>query len=250
MTAAPGWMYRRETAGDTIVLMGKGGGVGEPIRHSWELTPAEAIELQRRLAAAVEAVPLSHAVRMVAGVDCALFDRNRMIVSAAVLMDAATMQVVATAHEAQPVRFPYVPGLLSFREAPAEIAALERLPQRPDLVMVDGVGIAHPRRLGIASHVGLWLDLPTVGVAKSRLVGRHEPVGEERGACAQLFDGGQVVGAVLRTREKVKPVYVSVGHRITLEEALRWTLRLLSRYRLPEPTRAAHNAAAEWKKRR
>jgi len=143
--------------------------------------------------------------------------------------------------------FPYVPGLLSFREAPAVIEAVRRLSEPPDLLMCDGQGVAHPRGLGLASHVALWLDVPTIGVAKSRLCGAHRDVATKRGSKAQLKLGGRVIGTVLRTRDRVKPLYISVGHRITLAEAVRWTLAATAGYRLPEPTRQAHLAVAKLK---
>jgi deoxyribonuclease V len=150
------------------------------------------------------------------------------------------MEVLASRHVERPCGFPYVPGLLSFREAPAVIEAVTALTERPDLLMCDGQGIAHPRGLGLASHVGLWLDLPTIGVAKSRLCGAHRPVGLRRGCRVRLVHDGRVVGSVVRTRTSVKPLYVSIGHRITLPEAVGWVLRAARGYRLPEPNRRAH----------
>jgi len=222
-------------------------GMGETVEHRWDLSPREAIALQRELAGRVCHTPLAGAVRTVGGVDCAFLAGGRQIVAAAVLMDAADLAVIARAYAVAAVPMPYVPGLLSFREAPTELEAIGQLPERPDLLLVDGAGVAHPRRLGIASHLGLWLGTPTVGVAKSRLCGRHRAVGRRRRACVQLTDHGEVVGAVLRTREAVKPLFVSVGHRITLPEALKWTLRTAKRYRLPEPIRAADAMAARLK---
>ena len=140
--------------------------------------------------------------------------------------------------------FPYVPGLLSFREAPAVLAAFERVRIAPDLILYDGQGIAHPRRFGIASHVGLLLDCPSIGVAKSRLVGAHRMPATRRGAWTPLRDAGELIGAVLRTRAGVKPLYVSIGHRVSLETAVRWTLACVTRYRLPETTRWAHRLAS------
>lgn len=223
--------------------------VSETIRHSWDLSPREAIALQRDLAGRVRETPVVGPVRTVAGVDCAFFAGGRQIVAAAVLMDAATMKAIASAYAVAAVRMPYVPGLLSFREAPTQLQAIDRLGARPDLLLVDGAGRAHPRQLGIASHLGLWLGVPTVGVAKSRLCGRHRPVGRRRGCCVQLIDGGEVVGCVLRSRDDVKPLYVSVGHLITLREAGKWALRAAKGFRLPEPIRAADRMAGELKRR-
>ncbi|HET6429026.1 MAG TPA: deoxyribonuclease V [Phycisphaerae bacterium] len=210
------------------------------ISHRWDISTTEAIALQRALAGRVLQTPLSGNVRTIAGTDCAFLDGGKRIVAAAVLCDAATLETIATAHVIRPCRFPYVPGLLSFREAPAVIEAVGKLPHRPDLLMCDGQGIAHPRRLGLAAHVGLWVDVPTIGVAKSRLCGEHRPVGVRRGCRVQLRDGREVIGAVVRTRTAVKPLYVSVGHRITLAEAVAWTLRCARRYRLPVPARQGH----------
>lgn len=209
------------------------------LRHRWDIPPKHAVALQRRLAARVRVEPLAGRVLTVAGTDCAFLDGGRRIIAAAVLCDAESMEILAARHVVRPCRFPYVPGLLSFREAPAVIAAVRRLPRRPDLLMCDGQGMAHPRRLGLASHVGLWLDLPTIGVAKSRLCGEHRPVGRLRACRARLRHDGDVVGSVVRTRTGVKPLYISVGHRVSLHQAVRWTLRAACRYRLPEPTRQA-----------
>ncbi len=220
------------------------------IRHRWDVSPTRAIELQRELAGCVRVEPLAGPVRTVAGTDCAFRRGGEEIIAAAVLCDAGTMEVIDRAWVARPCRFPYVPGLLSFREAPAVIASVGALRARPDLLMCDGQGLAHPRRLGLASHVGLWLDLPTIGVAKSRLCGEHRPVGGRRGCRVQLRHDGAVVGYVLRTRTDVKPLYVSVGHRVTGSEAVRWTLRAGGGYRLPEPTRQAHLLVSQLRRHR
>ncbi|MCD6304215.1 MAG: deoxyribonuclease V [Planctomycetes bacterium] len=218
--------------------------------HEWDVTPAEGIALQKRLAGRVRVEPLAGDIRTVAGVDCAFLGGGAEIIAAAVLLDARSMAPLAAAHVRRPCTFPYVPGLLSFREAPAVIEAVESLPRRPDLLMCDGQGLAHPRGLGLACHVGLWVDLPTVGVAKSRLCGRHRVPGLRRGCRTRLrLAGGRVVGAVVRTRTAVRPLYVSVGHRVTLDEAVRWTLRCCRGVRLPEPTRRADRLVGELKRR-
>jgi deoxyribonuclease V len=216
--------------------------------HSWDITAAEGIELQKRLATMVRIEPLAGEVRTVAGTDCAFAAGGREILAAAVLLDARSMETLATAHVRRPCTFPYVPGLLSFREAPAIIEVVGRLPRRADLLMCDGQGRAHPRRLGLASHVGLWLDVPTIGVAKSRLCGEHRQPGRRRGCRTQLRLGGDVIGSVVRTRTGVRPLYVSIGHRITLAEAVRWTLRCARGVRLPEPTRRADQYVSRLKK--
>ena len=220
----------------------------DPIHHRWDLTPTEAIALQRQLAGQVRQVPLAGEVRTVAGVDCAFGNGGNRIVAAAVLMDARSLDVIDTAVVVQPVPMPYVPGLLSFREAPAELAAIGGLTTRPDLLMVDGCGRAHPRRLGIASHVGLWLGIPSIGVAKSRLCGTHRAPGPRRGSSVQLRDGEELIGRVVRTRDGVRPLFISVGHLISLAEAAGWVLRTARGYRLPEPVRAADRLAGEAKR--
>lgn len=220
--------------------------------HRWDISPKEAIALQRQLAGLIRIEPLSAPVRLIAGCDCAFIGSHRTagrVLAVAVLCDARTMEVVASAQEIAACTFPYVPGLLSFREAPAVIAAVAGLPQRPDLLMCDGQGIAHPRRLGLAAHVGLLMDMPSIGVAKSRLCGEHRIPALRRGSRTQLRDGGEVVGACLRTRDHVKPLYISPGHRITLDESIRLVLNAARNARLPEPTRQAHHLVTLLKNR-
>lgn len=184
-----------------------------------------------------------------AGTDCAFPDGGRRIIAAAVLCDAKSMEVINSAYVIQDCHFPYIPGLLSFREAPAVISAVKKLPHLPDLLMCDGQGMAHPRGVGLACHVGLRLDLPTIGVAKSRLCGEHREVGINRGCRTQLRYKGEVVGSVVRTRTGIKPLYISPGHRITLEESIRWSLRTSRGLRLCEPTRKADQYVAMLKKK-
>ena len=219
--------------------------------HDWNLPPREAIALQRRLAGRVEREDRLGEVRCIAGVDIG-FEQGGAITRAAVVVLAwpprgpGVFDVVEEVVHREPTRMPYIPGLLSFREVPAALAAFERLGVMPDLVMVDGQGIAHPRRLGVASHLGLWLDLPTIGVAKSRLCGRHGEPGPARGDWTPLTDGpdDEVIGAVLRSRVGVKPLFVSPGHRLSLAAALDWVIRCLGRTKLPEPTRQADRLAS------
>lgn len=207
--------------------------------HPWSLTPKRAVAVQRRLAERVELSGLGRA-RTVAGADVS-YDRGDDVMHAAILvLDARTLEVLDVGQAVRRVRFPYVPGLLSFREAPALIAAARRLALAPDVLIVDGQGLAHPRGLGLACHLGLVLDCPTVGCAKTRLVGEHGPVGPRKGDAAPLRFEGRTVGTVLRTREGVKPVYVSPGHRVSVRRAAGVVLRATTRYRLPEPTRQAH----------
>ncbi len=220
------------------------------MRHSWDITPRQAVALQRELAANVRSEPLPSAPRTIGGTDCAFVRGGQGILAVAVLLDPDTLDVLAESVVERDCTFPYVPGLLSFREAPAVLAAIEALPQRPDLLMVDGQGLAHPRRFGLACHVGCWLDLPAIGVAKSRLCGQHLEPPCDRGGRATLRDGGEVIGEVVRTRTGVRPLYVSIGHRVTLEEAVAWTLHAARRYRLPEPTRQADQRVARAKRER
>ena len=182
-------------------------------------------------------------VRRVAGADVAYGRSGRVLCAAVVVMDARTLVVVAQRTAVQPVTFPYVPGFLTWREAPAVEEAFAALHPPPDLLLVDAHGVAHPRGFGLACHLGVVLDLPTIGVAKTVLVGAALPPGPRRGDRAPLLHHGEVVGAALRTRAEVAPVYVSTGHRVSLPTALRWTLALAPRFRLPEPARRAHAAA-------
>lgn len=214
----------------------------------WEGDVADARELQRQLATHTAILPLDAPLRRVVGVDAGLEDGGTVVRAAAVFLDADTLQPMAHAVAREPVAMPYVPGLLSFRELPAVLAALKQLPEQPDLVLCDGQGIAHPRRLGIAAHLGVWTGLPTIGVAKKRLCGVHVEPGMRRGDRADLMDRGDWIGTVLRTRERVKPLIVSPGHRVDLAEAPDIVMALTTRYRLPEPTRLADRLAS-WRDR-
>lgn len=214
------------------------------LRHDWTLTPKEAMALQARLAEKIVRCDGFGRIERVAGVDVGFENGGATTRAAVVVLDAVSLLPLAAAVARQPTCFPYVPGLLSFREIPAVLAAMERLELRPDLLLCDGQGIAHPRRLGIASHLGLLLDIPSIGVAKTRLTGTHAAVPEERGTWVPLMDGRETIGAVLRTRQGVNPLYVSPGHRISLASAVAWVMRCLTRYRLPETTRQAHRLAS------
>ncbi|NYS77655.1 MULTISPECIES: deoxyribonuclease V [Halomonadaceae] len=217
--------------------------------HEWNLAPKEARALQTQLAKGLEISDRLASVKHIAGVDIGFEDGGETTRAAVVLLEwdpatAPSLNVVEQVVHREPTRMPYIPGLLSFREIPAALGAFEKLSVLPELVMVDGQGIAHPRRLGVAAHLGLWLDLPTIGIAKSRLYGKHAEVGEQRGDWVPLYAGQETIGAVLRSRAKVKPVYVSPGHRITLETSLAWVMRCLGRTKLPEPTRLADRLAS------
>jgi len=187
-------------------------------------------------------------VRRIAGADVAFDKRHGRAVGVAVVLDYPSFAIVEQACVEAPVTFPYVPGLLSFRETPVLMGAFEQLQAAPDLLMCDGHGYAHPRRFGFACHVGLLLDVPTIGVAKSLLIGGHSGVGAKRGSRADLTHEGETVGAALRTRDGVRPVYVSVGHRIELSAAERWVLACAHRFRVPEPTRTADRLAGAMKR--
>ncbi len=203
--------------------------------------------MQRRLAARVRVTPLRGAPRLVAGLDAA-FTSERCI-AAAVLWDLRSRRVVEQRVAVRPLHFPYVPGLLSFREAPALLAALRKLRGEPEVLLCDGHGLAHPRRFGIACHIGVLTGLPTVGCAKSRLVGEHADPAQRRGARAPLEDRGEVIGAVLRTRPGLRPLFVSVGHRVDLPSALRLVLACAREHRLAEPVHLADRLVAATKPR-
>ena len=207
--------------------------------HEWVVQPSEAIALQRELAKRIIREDQIGDVSRIAGVDMAINEESSMARAAVVLLSYPELEIVERHVYEEPVRMPYIPGLLSFREIPCILGAFAQLKQQPDLVMVDGQGIAHPRRLGIASHLGLWLELPTIGCAKSILTGHHAALSEEAGSWVPLRADGETIGAVLRTRTHVKPVIVSLGHRISLETSLRYVLACCKGYRLPEPTRQA-----------
>ena len=212
--------------------------------HRWDLTPKEAAALQAELAPRVVRIDDVGKVRRVAGVDVGFEDDGKVTRAAVAVLDYPGLALVERVVVREPTRFPYIPGLLSFREAPAVLAAFRQIQAPPDLILYDGHGIAHPRRFGIASHVGLALDTPTIGVAKTRLVGEHKALPARKGAWVPLVDRGETIGAVLRTRTGVMPLYVSTGHRVSLESAVRWVIACTTRYRLPETTRWAHHLAS------
>lgn len=215
------------------------------LNHSWDLTPLEAIALQRELAPLVSRTDDFGEVRHVAGVDIG-FERNGEVTRAAVVVLALPdLTPVDQALVRSPTRFPYIPGLLSFREIPAALEAIGALRIRPDMLLMDGQGIAHPRRLGIASHLGLVTGIPSIGVAKTLLVGKYEEPPQERGAWTPLTHKDEMIGCALRTRVGTKPIYVSIGHRISLDSAIAMVMRCTGRFRLPETTRHAHRLASQ-----
>jgi deoxyribonuclease V len=210
--------------------------------HNWNLAPDEAARVQSELRSRLILTWEERPVATVGGVDISI--KTETARAAIVVLSYPELKPLEGVISDAPLVFPYIPGLLAFREGPSVLGAWNELKNKPDLLMFDGQGIAHPRGIGIASQMGLWLERPTVGVAKSRLYGRHEEVGSQRGDRADLIDKqGQVIGTVLRTREKTNPLYISPGHLIDVEHATQFVLKCLAGYRLPEPTRWAHKVA-------
>jgi deoxyribonuclease V len=209
--------------------------------HEWNLSQQDAIALQRELAKRIVRTDQLGEVHHIAGVDMAINEDNGLARAAIVLLTYPALELVERHVYEEPIRMPYIPGLLSFREAPCVLGAYAKLKQHPDLVMVDGAGIAHPRRIGIASHLGLWLDRPTIGCAKSILTGKYKEadLGEDAGSWVPLMDKQEVIGAIVRTRTRVNPMVISLGHRISLETSVKYVLACSKGYRLPEPTRLA-----------
>lgn len=210
--------------------------------HNWNLTPDEAARVQSELRSRLILTWEERPVATIGGVDISI--KTETARAAIVVLSYPELKPLEGVIADAPLVFPYIPGLLAFREGPSVLAAWNELKKKPDLLMFDGQGIAHPRGIGIASQMGLWLERPTIGVAKSRLYGRHEEVGPQRGDRADLIDKqGQVIGTVLRTREKTNPLYISPGHLIDVEHATQFVLKCSAGYRLPEPTRWAHKVA-------
>jgi len=214
--------------------------------HAWDLTSSEAVALQKDLAdQVVYNRPLEvEAVRFIAGVDVSV--KNGISRAAVVVLTYPALEVIETQFAAIPTPFPYIPGLLSFREGPALVEAFEKLQNIPDVFIFDGMGRIHPRRIGIASHMGLWLDRPTIGCGKTHLVGDYVQPGEDKGEYSPLTYHDELLGVVLRTRSRVKPVYISPGHLIDLDSAVNIVMGCTPKYRLPEPIRRAHNAAGRF----
>ena len=218
----------------------------EGIPHPWDMNPKEAIVLQKKLADQVDRqtpLDLEH-LTLVGGVDVSVKDNISR--AAIVVLTYPGFEIVEKVTARMPTPFPYISGLLSFREGEVILAAHDKLKTIPDVYIFDGAGVAHPRRIGIASHIGLWWDRPTVGCAKKRLTGYHQTLDSEKGSMQPLVEKGEVVGRVVRTRANVKPVYISVGHKATLGTACQLILRCSPKYKLPEPIRAAHNTAGDF----
>jgi deoxyribonuclease V len=215
------------------------------LRHAWTTDTAEAKKIQLEMAGEVSRAGNVTDPRFIAGVDISVNRFKGTGTAAVVVLSYPELEVMEVRTAAGKISFPYVPGLLSFREMPLILLAFEKISHTPDIVIMDGQGLAHPRRCGIACHLGLFLGIPTIGCAKSRLVGTYNEPGNEPGSWSVLLDNNDVIGAVLRTKARVKPVYVSPGHMINLKSAVDWVLACCRGYRLPEPTRLAHMAAGD-----
>lgn len=208
--------------------------------HDWSMTPREAVALQKSLRDRVVIAPPDRPILTIAGADISFNKYSSTIYAGVVVLSLETLEVIEEAGVVTETSFPYVPGLLSFRETPAVLEAWGKLKTEPDAVMVDGHGYAHPRRFGIASHIGVLVGRPAIGCGKSVLVGKYEEPAPERGSWSPLIDKGETIGAALRTKNRVNPVYVNVGHLIDLPSAIELVLRCNGGYRVPEPTRRAH----------
>ncbi|HMV47191.1 MAG TPA: deoxyribonuclease V [Blastocatellia bacterium] len=211
-----------------------------PLPHSWDLTPSEAVAVQKDLRSRVRLEPLRREIKTIAGADISYNKYSEVLYAGIVVLGLPDLQIVESVGVRSISRFPYVPGLLSFREIPPLLEAWEKLQTKPDVLVLDGQGIAHPRRMGVASHIGVLLDWPTIGCAKSILIGKHGELAPEAGSRSPLVDRGEQIGFALRTRKNVTPVYVSPGHLTDLDSAAELMLRAVTKYRLPEPTRQAH----------
>lgn len=212
--------------------------------HPWVKTLEEAKAIQAQLRSQVIRQDQLGAVQYVAGTDVGFEDNYKITKGAVVVLQFPSLKLVESQVVRSPTVFPYIPGFLSFREVPALLQAFAQLQTLPDLILCDGQGLAHPRRFGLACHLGVLLDRPTIGVAKSRLIGTHAEVAPTKGSYAWLYDDEEVIGGVLRSRDHVKPIYVSIGHRISLETAMQFVGQCLTKYRLPETTRWADRLAS------
>jgi len=210
------------------------------ISHDWDLTPREAIKIQEQMRSLVRIEPLAREINTIAGADLSYNKFSKTIYSGIVVLRFPDLQIIESAGVRSTTKFPYVPGLLSFRETPSLLEAWDSLKTKPDLLMLDGQGFAHPRRFGLACHVGVILEVPTIGCAKSILLGEFAELAPEQGSQSPLLDRGETIGVALRTKSRVAPVYVSIGHLIDLPSAVEMVKRSVGRYRQPEPTRQAH----------
>ena len=219
-----------------------------PELHRWDLQPAEARALQQELAERVRFRPLPATFEILGAADIAYVAATNQLVAAMVTFQWPDLTLIESSHVVAPITFPYIPCLLSFREVPSLLEAHHKLQRPPEVLLCDGQGIAHPRRFGLASHLGLCLDIPTVGCAKKLLCGKHEDLELRRGCATPLRHKGEVVGWVFRSRDGVKPIYISPGHLSDLESSRDIIHRCLSRFRIPEPLRQAHNLATQLRK--
>src|SRR5262245_26331898 len=210
------------------------------ITHDWDLTPREAIKIQEQMRSLVQIEPLAREIHTIAGADLSYNKFSKTIYTGIVVLSFPDLQIIESAGIRSTTKFPYVPGLLSFRETPSLLEAWDSLKIKPDLLMLDGQGFAHPRRFGLACHVGVILEVPTIGCAKSILLGDFAELAPEQGSQSPLLDRGETIGVALRTKSRVAPVYVSIGHLIDLPSAVEMVKRSVGRYRQPEPTRHAH----------
>lgn len=215
------------------------------LTHSWELSIPEAIALQKQLRSEIQLVPLDKEVKYIGGADISFNKYSETVYAGIVVLELATLKEVARSMVVTDTKFPYVPGLLSFREIPALLQAWEQLELKPDVLIVDGHGIAHPRRLGIATHMGLVIDIPTIGCGKSKLTGIYDMPESEAGSTSPLWDRKEQIGVVLRSKRNVQPLFISPGNKITFAESVQLVQKCITKYRLPETTRQAHNAVNE-----
>lgn len=216
--------------------------------HPWNVGPQEAILIQERLADRIESCPLPLTPKLIAGADLAFDKESNRAYAGVVVLQYPSLEIIHEYTLQDTVNYPYIPGLLSFREAPILIKLFKKISPAPDLILFDGHGTAHPRRLGLASHLGLYLNCPTIGCAKSRLTGSFQEPGIKKGSISRLYDKqSQTIGSVLRTKDGCKPIFVSIGHKIDLHSATQWTLNCTTHYRIPEPTRLAHNLVNKFK---
>ncbi len=220
-----------------------------PNLHRWDLDPSEAIALQKELAGQIDTTPTVGACELIAGADVSYNRFAPTFYAVVVVLRTSDWTIVEEQNAVGESPFPYIPGLLSFREAPILLEAFAKLQHRPDAVMMDGQGIAHPRRFGIASHVGLWLQIPTIGCGKSRLCGKYDEPGPNAGDRSPLVDHGEAIGTVLRTKPRTNPLFISPGHQIDMASAVRLVLEACRGYRQPEPTRQAHLHVNELRRR-
>ena len=218
--------------------------------HRWDVTPREAIQIQEKLKSMLSFKLINRTIRLVAGADVSVSRFEKKLFACVVILDLPSLKVREFACAASKAAFPYVPGLLSFREIPPVIKALKKIKTVPDVLICDGQGYAHPRRMGLASHLGLMLDIPTVGCAKSCLIGEFKEPGKKRKSSSWLFDKAETIGAVLRTKDNVKPLFVSVGNNIDLKSSIDIVLTCCEGYRLPETIRQAHHLVTQYREKR